>query len=186
MKFLDNYYETRNNSYKTPVYRKTDSVPVKTEQLEGSPSQDESAAIVSQSPPPLVAFASYVTSSDAGQSSFHPNKDTSHNILDQDRFRTYAAKKESKNCDATDHLFLCYSQTFKTFTPRQQALLKIELAKLFANAELEQLENTESSVVIKTEYYGQDGESPVLMNDVDANDGVPAKRRRRVAAPRRQ
>ncbi|XP_026730843.1 transcription factor Adf-1-like [Trichoplusia ni] len=55
--------------------------------------------------------------------------------------------------DSTDYLFLSYAETFKTFPLRRQCLLKIELAKLFANAELEH-QNTnemEDPMVIKTE-----------------------------------
>lgn len=51
-------------------------------------------------------------------------------------------ERETANYDATDHLFLSYSETFKTFLPRQKALLKVELAKLFSKAELNALENS--------------------------------------------
>jgi hypothetical protein len=42
--------------------------------------------------------------------------------------------------DGIDHLFLSYAETFKQFPPRRQAMLKIELATLFARAEMSQLD----------------------------------------------
>jgi hypothetical protein len=39
-----------------------------------------------------------------------------------------------------DHLFLSYADTFKQFPPRRQAMLKIELAYLFARAEMSELD----------------------------------------------
>jgi hypothetical protein len=41
--------------------------------------------------------------------------------------------------DGTDRLFLSYAETFKQFQTRRQALLKIELATLFARAEISKL-----------------------------------------------
>jgi hypothetical protein len=51
----------------------------------------------------------------------------------------YLQKKSEQRkptCDAVDHLFLSYAQTFKTFSLRNQTRLKIYLANLFAEAEL--------------------------------------------------
>jgi hypothetical protein len=42
--------------------------------------------------------------------------------------------------DGIDHLFLSYAETFKRFPPRRQAMLKIELATLFARAEISELD----------------------------------------------
>jgi hypothetical protein len=39
-----------------------------------------------------------------------------------------------------DHLFLSYAETFKQFPPRRQAMLKVELATLFARAEISELD----------------------------------------------
>jgi hypothetical protein len=52
-------------------------------------------------------------------------------------------KNKTKNkhqLDSIDHLFLSYAETFKQFPPRRQAMLKIELATLFARAEISELE----------------------------------------------
>jgi hypothetical protein len=50
-------------------------------------------------------------------------------------------KNKNKNqLDGIDHLFLSYAETFKQFPPRRQAILKIELATLFARAEISELD----------------------------------------------
>jgi hypothetical protein len=50
-------------------------------------------------------------------------------------------KNKNKNqLDSIDHLFLSYAETFKQFPPRTQALLKLELATLFARAEISELD----------------------------------------------
>ncbi|CAF4909763.1 unnamed protein product [Pieris macdunnoughi] len=57
--------------------------------------------------------------------------------------------KKKKEHDVIDHLFLSYADTFKKFPAREQAIVKLELAKLFANTEL-QLLNGHSSVISVT------------------------------------
>ena len=85
--------------------------------------------------------------------------------------------------DATDLLFLIYSVTFKKFSARQQTYMKLELAKLFANAELQELDNaelyaveaTESfPIIIKTEYAAEGMEG---FND-DTMNMTPGKAKR--------
>ncbi|KAG6458397.1 hypothetical protein O3G_MSEX010844 [Manduca sexta] len=49
--------------------------------------------------------------------------------------------KKKRKVDGIDHLFLSYADTFKKFPPREQALLKLELAKLFSNTELKLLQH---------------------------------------------
>ena len=50
-------------------------------------------------------------------------------------------KNKNKNqLDGIDHLFLSYAETFKQFPPRRQAMLKIELATLFARAEISEFD----------------------------------------------
>jgi hypothetical protein len=39
-----------------------------------------------------------------------------------------------------DHLFFSYAEIFKQFPPRRQAVLKIQLATLFARAEMRELD----------------------------------------------
>ena len=41
--------------------------------------------------------------------------------------------------DRVDHLFLSYAETFKKFRPRTQAMVKLELATLFARTEMSEL-----------------------------------------------
>jgi hypothetical protein len=61
---------------------------------------------------------------------------------DGDKLIGYLENKDNnKNqLDSIDHLFLSYAQTFKQFLPRRQAILKIELATLFARAEISELD----------------------------------------------
>ncbi|KAI8432044.1 hypothetical protein MSG28_004563 [Choristoneura fumiferana] len=61
------------------------------------------------------------------------NSDSSDEILTK-------KKKE----DAVDHLFMSYAETFKRFSTRKQAELKVVLAKMFAEAELSELEDDTS------------------------------------------
>lgn len=50
-------------------------------------------------------------------------------------------KNRSKpHYDEVDHLFLSYAETFKRFSPRRQATLKMDLANLFGKAELSEIE----------------------------------------------
>uniref|UniRef100_A0A2A4K3A8 MADF domain-containing protein n=1 Tax=Heliothis virescens TaxID=7102 RepID=A0A2A4K3A8_HELVI len=151
LNFLDNYKVTRRSFHRAKgTYKSENST---SEQLQGSqtPAQDD-VSLLSPSPPPLVPLGS-ATSTETN-SPFETNEELETVIETQ--------RAKSKSIDSTDLLFLSYAGTFKKFSARQQALMKIQLAKLFANAELEQLEaedhssqrNDEnfSTVVIKTEF----------------------------------
>jgi hypothetical protein len=59
---------------------------------------------------------------------------------DIDNIIGYLENKNKNQLDGTDHLFLSYAETFKQFPPRRQAMLKIELATLFARAEISELD----------------------------------------------
>jgi hypothetical protein len=61
---------------------------------------------------------------------------------DVDRLIGYLENKNKNqnHLDGIDHLFLSYAKTFKQFPPRRQAMLKIELATLFARAEISELD----------------------------------------------
>lgn len=74
---------------------------------------------------------------------------------DVDQILNYISSSRSKSNDAVDHLFMSYAETFKKFSPRRQAEMKIELAKLFSNAELNELQdfqNVELQAGSSTEY----------------------------------
>lgn len=49
-------------------------------------------------------------------------------------------KNDITHLDHTDHLFLTYSNTFKKFSPKTQVLIKMELAQLFGQAELREID----------------------------------------------
>ncbi|KAF9408090.1 hypothetical protein HW555_012112 [Spodoptera exigua] len=145
------------------------------------PLREELSSIMA-TPPPLVPLSS----KDENPFKFQAVKEV----------RTSIDTKTQRlsEMDATDLLFLSYSSTFKTLSGRQQALMKIQLAKLFANAELENLDNAEHSrdvserncspVIVKTECYsdreenGQSGTSS-YEDDDDNSDDKPLKRIRR-------
>ena len=59
---------------------------------------------------------------------------------DVDKLIGYLENKNKNQLDGIDHLFLSYTETFKQFPPRRQAMLKIELATLFARAEISKLD----------------------------------------------
>lgn len=54
-------------------------------------------------------------------------------------------KSQEKKIDGVDHLFLSYAETFKTFRPRTQSMLKLKLATLFSETELNELQEQEVS-----------------------------------------
>ncbi|CAH1992106.1 unnamed protein product [Acanthoscelides obtectus] len=60
-----------------------------------------------------------------------------------DKVINYLEKSES--FDAVDHLFLSYAHTFKTFSVVRQASLKVELANMFAKAEVDEFHEKEIS-----------------------------------------
>ena len=66
-------------------------------------------------------------------------------------------KNKNKNqLDGIDHLFLSYAETFKRFPPRRQAMLKIELATLFARAAISELDaqTTPASSTLFSQFNG--------------------------------
>lgn len=61
------------------------------------------------------------------------------NIPDE-TFEYLQTGKLQKFMDAVDLLFLSHAQTLKTFSPQRQATVKLQIAQIINNAELEQLE----------------------------------------------
>ncbi|XP_039747298.1 uncharacterized protein LOC120624688 [Pararge aegeria] len=89
-----------------------------------------------ESPPPVTTESSISLSS----SSVNKRKRGKNNDCAEERINTvldYLKSKKRINYDATDHLFMSYAKTFKSFPLRKQTELKVILAKLFADAELE-------------------------------------------------
>lgn len=64
---------------------------------------------------------------------------------DVEQILNFISSVKTKSNDAVDHLFMSYAETFKKFSPRRQAEMKIELAKLFSIAELNELQNADDS-----------------------------------------
>lgn len=131
LKFLDEYQVSRKG--KNTNMSLTSALELSEDESE-TPSQSYSpASILIPSPSDSGPFRSS-QSPRRKRKTQDPEKNLSY-------LKSKKIKKEVENYDATDHLFLSYSQTFKTFSLRQQALLKVELAKLFSNAELNALQS---------------------------------------------
>lgn len=146
-------------------------------------------SMLALSPPPLAPLT---TSKDDSTLKFQ----TLTKVRNSIDTASATSTKRLNEIDATDLLFLSYSSTFKTFSGRQQALMKIQLAKLFANTELENLDNAETSrdemdrncspVIVKTECYSEQEDSRNSQSgtssneeDDDNSDDKPLKRTRR-------
>ncbi|KAJ8712904.1 hypothetical protein PYW08_008208 [Mythimna loreyi] len=171
LKFLDDYNVSRTGCHHTIDKRRNQSERFK------SPVRNEPTYELSISPPPLAPLGSSLPNVTSG--SFQSNQDLRINLDD--------TQTKFKEIDATDLLFLSYSGTFKKFPARQQTLMKLELAKLFANAELQQLDDAEQSgvqaeclpVIFKTEYNTDTTESEMSGGFSDDVMNVnPAKRKR--------
>ena len=168
LKFLDDHNVNRRSFYQTVGRRKVET------EFQG---RDEYE--ISYSPPlaPLGALAM----AEVNSASFQ-NPDL--RISEEHPIAKY------KEIDATDLLFLSYSATFKKFPARQQTFMKLELAKLFANAELQQLDDAEQErakvaateslpVVIKREYPEEELDYSEGFSDDVTVDVNPSKRKRR-------
>lgn len=59
---------------------------------------------------------------------------------DLDKLINFIQNKKKSECDAIDNLFKSYAQIFKMFSLKNQILFKVELAKLFSEIELKELE----------------------------------------------
>lgn len=95
---------------------------------------------------------------------------------DGDKEHLVKRLKLEEQSQAVDLLFKSYAETFKSFTVKNQVLLKVKLAKLFADAELDEM--NEPSVVFSstsvTDELGLDLEtskhSPDSDNDISSID----------------
>lgn len=89
----------------------------------------------------------------------------SYNKSDDDGDRpTKKCAKCRESSESIDFLFKSYAETFKRFTAKKQVLLKLTLAKLFADAELDEMR--EPSVVSSSESVG-DEQNYSLGRDLD-------------------
>lgn len=78
-----------------------------------------------QMPPPPKKFKSKVSS----------DVDSVINYLENKK-----ELKQKNNLDRIDNLFLSYAETFKKFSPRTQAVMKMEMAQMFGRAELREID----------------------------------------------
>lgn len=114
-------------------------VPSPPSQISQPPMQATSSTLQatpssSQAPP----SSSSISSRKAKRSRGHPGSDDDVGRVIQ----FINSNKNKKELDVTDNLFLSYADTFKKFPPREQAIVKLEMAKLFSNIELRLLDDT--------------------------------------------
>lgn len=64
--------------------------------------------------------------------------------ISEDTFEYLQTGKLQKFMDAVDLLFLSHAQTLKTFSPQKQVAVKLQIAQIINNAEVEQLEELNS------------------------------------------
>lgn len=70
----------------------------------------------------------------------------SRSVVDNaERVLDYLKNKKKREWDGDDHLFMSYAKSFKTLSVRNKAKIKVELAKLFADAELDEFENNSTN-----------------------------------------
>lgn len=62
-------------------------------------------------------------------------------------------QKQHKKMDEADHLFQSYAESFKKFSPKMQAMLKLDMATLFARYELRAVGETSVMIPILTQPF---------------------------------
>ncbi|CAH0397029.1 unnamed protein product [Chilo suppressalis] len=93
--------------------------------------------IISTPTPPKVVKLAPRPSHKVSGSSQSPAVSTKQDD-DVEKILSFLRSKHNdiKKCDAVDDLFKSYAKTFRNFSVQTQTVLKVEMAKLFANAEL--------------------------------------------------
>ncbi|XP_030747129.1 uncharacterized protein LOC115875764 [Sitophilus oryzae] len=140
MKFLDYTLKPRLHSSNVPteiLSETEDSQFSEAENLLMSDDTQETNASRERSSTPLRTPARPKEKKNKSRS--HPSIENGSD--DVDKVIDFLSNKRSKQgIDDVDHLFLSYAATFKKFSPLTQAKLKVELAKLFAETEIKELE----------------------------------------------
>ncbi|XP_050353827.1 uncharacterized protein LOC126775781 [Nymphalis io] len=151
LSFLDNFNEPRPSCSNVLLKAIKRSPRSQTPSLDSDHSQDIPPTSSSSQALPPESSATTSTASTARISSLK-NKRSLENDDDETESQFLNAKKK-KELDVIDNLFLSYADTFKKFPAREQAVVKLELAKLFANTELQLLNN---GVTFKSERSATD------------------------------
>lgn len=99
-------------------------------------SQEESEPIPSTSATPTSPTSTPEPSASRERESRRQVVAKRSNEDDIDKVINFMRNKHKNTTDAVDDLFNSYAKTFKNFSITTQTLLKVELAKLFADAEL--------------------------------------------------
>lgn len=94
-------------------------------------------------PPQSSSFFSTPATSKSKLLTQSKDKKRKQGADDVDKVISYLENKKRQSYDSIDHLFLSYAETFKTFSKKKQATLKIKLATFFAEAEVDEFTDQE-------------------------------------------
>lgn len=137
LRFLDDFNfrrQTESNSQRSPANNHT-TVTADTENSTMNETQNSTqseASVYATGPSKQITRKRIKTSADPS---------------DSDKILEYLRKKNDQKAkmDGVDLFFLSYAQSFKTFPPRMQSMLKLEMASLFARYELQVAEGSYAS-----------------------------------------
>lgn len=134
MRFLDDFNfrrQTESNSQCSPANNHT-TVTADTENSTTNETQNSEVSVYATGPSKQITRKRTKTSADPS---------------DSDKILEYLRNKNEQKAkmDGVDLFFLSYAQTFKTFTPRMQSMVKLEMASLFARYELQVAEGSDAS-----------------------------------------
>jgi len=95
------------------------------------------------------------------------SKEPNDQPMGVDKVIGYLENKKRRTHDSVDHLFLSYAGTFKKFSEKNQIKLKVELAKLFADMELKEIDErgTSSSLSLPTSMSNYSTDSDFLQSN---------------------
>lgn len=95
------------------------------------------------------------------------SKEPNDQSVGVDKVIGYLENKKKHTHDSVDYLFLSYAGTFKKFSEKNQIKLKVELAKLFADMELKEIDErgTSSSLSLHTSMSNYSTDSDFLQSN---------------------
>ncbi|XP_047987975.1 protein phosphatase 1E-like isoform X1 [Leguminivora glycinivorella] len=156
---------TENNSSESKIEKNFEPniTPRAITKLAATLSKTEPKIIISQIQPsksPCISFPTSASSNENTEDKKQPQYIEIKEISSKQ-------KTESTHLDKTDHLFLSYADTFKQFTPRRQAVLKLELARIFVCAELTNLDHAKKCTCATSELSSEGFNKNILLNHLE-------------------
>lgn len=129
------------------------TMPLLQLQQDNETSQDNNNILEEISPTPATPTPLPSTSMSTSRTSHRTSEPSRSRAVatkpdeDVEKILNFMRSKRIKQSDAIDDLFMSYAKTFKTFSIQTQTMLKVEMAKLFADAELREHMNQNQSPV---------------------------------------